>query len=201
MKLFQCLSHNCFIFFLLIKLFQCFRYMDKLSRISVAVYVGILDYNDWHKVSHQIEKVCYRHRGEANCGIKDYDQWYSGDICTTRSGIKCQAWSEQYPHRHGYTPEKFLELRNSKNYCRNPGNLEIRPWCYTTHKHVRWQYCRFGEAGELCGVCVCVEDIDWLIVTWLYTAQESSMSVVCCMCMFRRHWLIDCNLVVYCPRI
>merc|ERR1711917_73156 len=39
-----------------------------------------------------------------------------------------------------YPPEDYPELE--ENYCRNPyGGAEGGPWCYTTDKSERWEYC------------------------------------------------------------
>ena len=67
---------------------------------------------------------------------------YRGDVSVTRSGIACQSWSSQCPHRHWRTPETYPELAETSNSCRNPGGQGPEgPWCYTTDPNVRWEYC------------------------------------------------------------
>jgi hypothetical protein len=58
----------------------------------------------------------------------------------TSSGIPCQSWTEQCPHRHTMN-KTYPELNNAKNHCRNPQNSGQRPWCFTTNRKKRWEYC------------------------------------------------------------
>ena len=58
---------------------------------------------------------------------------YAGTRTKTKSGLTCQKWSEQYPHKHDRPAWEH-------NYCRNPDS-EDGPWCYTTDPDVRWEYC------------------------------------------------------------
>uniref|UniRef100_A0A663MQJ5 Plasminogen n=1 Tax=Athene cunicularia TaxID=194338 RepID=A0A663MQJ5_ATHCN len=61
---------------------------------------------------------------------------YRGTISVTESGNTCQRWSSQFPHRHALFCFRSLE----ENYCRNPDG-EKMPWCYTTNRTARWEYC------------------------------------------------------------
>ncbi|KAM8947672.1 plasminogen isoform 2-T2 [Pelodytes ibericus] len=65
---------------------------------------------------------------------------YRGTISKTESGIECQEWDKQIPHSHGYIPSNFLDKNLVKNYCRNPDG-EHRPWCLTTSRNKRWEFC------------------------------------------------------------
>ncbi|CAB4045289.1 Hypothetical predicted protein [Paramuricea clavata] len=65
---------------------------------------------------------------------------YHGNISVTASGISCQSWTEQCPHRHTMN-NTYRELNNAENYCRNPQNSGQRPWCFTTDRNKRWEYC------------------------------------------------------------
>ena len=66
---------------------------------------------------------------------------YNGTVSQTIGGLECQSWDVQQPHSHSTTPSMYPILQNSKNYCRNPGNLLDRPWCYTTSEKTVWDYC------------------------------------------------------------
>lgn len=64
-----------------------------------------------------------------------------GTTNVTQSGIPCQKWTSQSPHKHYSPPLVFPELLDAENYCRNAGGQEPMPWCYTEDKDVRWQHC------------------------------------------------------------
>eukprot|EP00105_Crassostrea_gigas_P045157 XP_019929305.1 PREDICTED: plasminogen-like [Crassostrea gigas] len=61
--------------------------------------------------------VCYTH-GQLECKITQLGKEYVGLKNVTISGLTCQAWSSQYPHKHTLSDNKVL--RKSRNYCRNP---------------------------------------------------------------------------------
>ncbi|XP_062580541.1 uncharacterized protein LOC134242470 [Saccostrea cucullata] len=65
---------------------------------------------------------------------------YRGRRNITESGIVCQKWDIQSPHKHTYDIIRLAQ----ENYCRNFDREE--PWCFTSNSSVRW---------ELCGVEVC----------------------------------------------
>ena len=60
---------------------------------------------------------------------------YVGSISTTITGRTCQHWKKQSPHTH-----RLYNVSDGHNYCRNP-DREAKPWCYTTDKDKRWEYC------------------------------------------------------------
>ena len=35
----------------------------------------------------------------------------------------------------------YPELKNASNNCRNPRGSGQRPWCFTSNKDKRWEYC------------------------------------------------------------
>lgn len=39
-------------------------------------------------------------------------------------------------------------MRNSRNFCRNPGGISDRPWCYTSNPSIRWEFCPVPECGD-----------------------------------------------------
>ncbi|XP_066288248.1 apolipoprotein(a)-like [Branchiostoma lanceolatum] len=64
---------------------------------------------------------------------------YRGNLSVTWSGMTCQRWDVNFPHRRRYRPEEYPEL--VENYCRNPGANEPYLWCYTADPSTRWGYC------------------------------------------------------------
>ncbi|XP_064476503.1 tyrosine-protein kinase transmembrane receptor Ror2-like isoform X2 [Ornithodoros turicata] len=73
--------------------------------------------------------------------IKGRGRFYQGTVNVTKSGIPCQRWDLQEPHHHNRPPMVFPEVLNSENYCRNAGEEEPMPWCYTMDPRKRWEHC------------------------------------------------------------
>ncbi|KAM8799891.1 hepatocyte growth factor-like protein [Eudromia elegans] len=73
---------------------------------------------------------CFRGKGEG----------YRGRVNVTASGIPCQRWDAQEPHRHHFVPEKYPCKDLQENYCRNPDGSEA-PWCFTTRPALRVAFC------------------------------------------------------------
>uniref|UniRef100_A0A8C3G713 receptor protein-tyrosine kinase n=1 Tax=Cyclopterus lumpus TaxID=8103 RepID=A0A8C3G713_CYCLU len=86
----------------------------------------------------QITTTCFSDRG----------RFYQGSANVTRSGVPCQSWSQQVPHRHRLSVDVIPELKNSDNSCRNPGGISDKPWCYTLNANIRWEYCAVPQCGE-----------------------------------------------------
>ncbi|XP_068109019.1 hepatocyte growth factor-like protein isoform X2 [Hyperolius riggenbachi] len=78
----------------------------------------------------QIISHCFAGRGEG----------YRGKAKTTTSGIPCQRWDSQTPHKHRFNPEKYPCKGLEENFCRNPDGSEA-PWCFTTDPNMRVAYC------------------------------------------------------------
>ncbi|XP_012880042.1 PREDICTED: plasminogen [Dipodomys ordii] len=78
---------------------------------------------------------------------------YRGNTAKTKGGVACQKWSATSPHRPNYTPEKFPAEGLEENYCRNPDNDELGPWCYTMDPEKRFDYCDIPECEEECMHC------------------------------------------------
>ncbi|XP_033831788.1 muscle, skeletal receptor tyrosine-protein kinase [Periophthalmus magnuspinnatus] len=87
---------------------------------------------------NEVTAFCYNERG----------RFYQGDVNVTRSGIPCQAWSQQEPHQHRLSVDVIPELKDSENFCRNPGGISEKPWCFTANPNIRWEYCAVPQCGE-----------------------------------------------------
>ncbi|XP_056357528.1 hepatocyte growth factor-like protein isoform X4 [Oenanthe melanoleuca] len=77
-----------------------------------------------------ITNGCFRGKGEG----------YRGRVNVTVSGIPCQRWDSQVPHKHHFVPEKYPCKDLQENYCRNPDGSEA-PWCFTSRPTVRIAFC------------------------------------------------------------
>ena len=70
---------------------------------------------------------------------------YNGRQAKTVSGLDCQRWSEQTPHKH-----RFGDI-GDHNFCRNPDGWPDGVWCYTTDEQKRWELCdvpKCDQGGE-----------------------------------------------------
>ncbi|XP_060947279.1 plasminogen [Limanda limanda] len=78
---------------------------------------------------------------------------YRGPTSITILGVTCQAWSAQSPHQHNsFTPVTHSTKGLEGNSCRNPDNDVNGPWCYTTDRNKKWDYCQIPDcAGLKCG--------------------------------------------------
>ncbi|XP_041052595.1 prothrombin [Carcharodon carcharias] len=73
---------------------------------------------------------------------------YKGNISMTLSGRECQYWSSNYPHRPIYNPESHNQSDLTDNYCRNPSDSHMGPWCYTKDPAVQTEACYIPRCGE-----------------------------------------------------
>uniref|UniRef100_A0A672PU20 Plasminogen-like n=1 Tax=Sinocyclocheilus grahami TaxID=75366 RepID=A0A672PU20_SINGR len=89
---------------------------------------------------------------KANCKVGNGDT-YRGPTSTTIVGVTCQAWSSMTPHQHAiFTPETHPDKGLESNQCRNPDNDVNGPWCYTTDRNKKWDYCQIPDCDGLkCG--------------------------------------------------
>ncbi|KAM7368395.1 hypothetical protein PAMP_014617 [Pampus punctatissimus] len=78
---------------------------------------------------------------------------YRGPTSITILGVTCQAWSAQSPHQHNsFTPETHPSKGLDGNSCRNPDGDVNGPWCYTTDRSKKWDYCQIPDClGLKCG--------------------------------------------------
>ncbi|XP_077408148.1 plasminogen [Vanacampus margaritifer] len=78
---------------------------------------------------------------------------YRGSTSITIMGVTCQAWSAQAPHQHNsFTPDTHPDKGLDGNSCRNPDNDVNGPWCYTTDRNKKWDYCQIPDCtGVTCG--------------------------------------------------
>ena len=71
---------------------------------------------------------------------------YDGRINSTLTGLSCQRWDSQSPHKHHYNdPSFFPDTTHDEigNYCRTPDGSEW-PWCFTTSPDVRSEACNLN---------------------------------------------------------
>ncbi|KAJ7384949.1 hypothetical protein OS493_018637 [Desmophyllum pertusum] len=85
---------------------------------------------------------------EESCFYGD-GQSYRGNVSETLSGYTCQSGLPSVLIGTTEHQTTFPELNNTRNACRNPGGQAPHgPWCYTTNREVRWEYCPIEECDE-----------------------------------------------------
>ncbi|KAK5852637.1 hypothetical protein PBY51_006489 [Eleginops maclovinus] len=92
---------------------------------------------------------------QKDCKIGNGDT-YRGQTSFTVLGVTCQAWTAQSPHSHNsFTPQTHPTKGLDGNSCRNPDGDVNGPWCYTTDRNKKWDYCQIPDcAGMDCGTPV-----------------------------------------------
>ncbi|XP_041347971.1 plasminogen-like [Gigantopelta aegis] len=93
---------------------------------------------------HHLEKVLQCKQAAPECySIVNKKTIYYGTKRTTASGISCQRWDKQTPHKHSKnnaTDFPDASLAAVENFCRDPDG-EGYPWCYTEDPRIRWSSC------------------------------------------------------------
>eukprot|EP00658_Telonema_sp_P-2_P012983 TRINITY_DN14936_c0_g1_i23.p1 TRINITY_DN14936_c0_g1~~TRINITY_DN14936_c0_g1_i23.p1 ORF type:complete len:2190 (-),score=358.91 TRINITY_DN14936_c0_g1_i23:183-6752(-) len=67
---------------------------------------------------------------------------YRGMTSVTKSGSRCQPWTQQFPHPHSFTPTNWPGTGlGHHNYCRNPDGKEQGAWCLSMDTAKLWEPC------------------------------------------------------------
>ena len=68
---------------------------------------------------------------------------YFGNISQTYSGKLCESWAnlDKRHQKRGFNRKDLQYMHGYNNYCRNPDNDTLGPWCFTTDIYTSWQYC------------------------------------------------------------
>jgi len=88
----------------------------------------------------------------AQCKTTKQGKEYRGTLSKTKSGLTCQAWTSQSPHKHSANSDNLFPDQNvgqASNYCRAADSSPDGPWCYTTDPKTRWEYCDVPVCGEV----------------------------------------------------
>eukprot|EP00054_Salpingoeca_dolichothecata_P000920 m.17920 g.17920 ORF g.17920 m.17920 type:complete len:400 (-) comp11540_c0_seq1:200-1399(-) len=117
---------------------------------DVIAHLYNLAPNKHHKLQHWFGfyDSCPLCRANGTCGAALVGKPYTGHVSKTVHGRTCQPWSSQTPHSHSIPTNNDSDTQNQtpSNYCRNPQDKFNSPWCFTTDKHVRVEYCLVDPA-------------------------------------------------------
>lgn len=94
---------------------------------------------------------------------------YRGPVSVSASGWPCQVWAAQWPNAHAHSHVAFPKAGlGGHNSCRNPGNEEVGPWCYTIGGP-RWELCAVPPPDANCSTVKgdfrtqCPVDCAWVL--------------------------------------
>ena len=97
----------------------------------------------------------------------DLGQSYIGHQSITESSHPCLPWDSV--GGVALSPRNFPELEGAENFCRNPGQLGGRPWCYTNTTG-DWGYCNISLCVAV-GECVAV----WEVIAGQFVVSVASL--------------------------
>ncbi|KAI3378398.1 hypothetical protein SNEBB_002632 [Seison nebaliae] len=72
--------------------------------------------------------------------------YYQGNLDITMYGMRCQSWKYQREFSAFDFPDANLKL--ARNFCRNPRETKIRPWCWVDVGKKVWQYCLIPKCKD-----------------------------------------------------
>lgn len=115
----------------------------------------------------------------STCGCDDIQQVdYRGNANETESGLTCQSWSDQIPHAHFWTSEKFPDAGlSNNNHCRSPDGGW--PWCLTTDPNVKWEYCRIPSCKTVERPSTIAPAMGSLAPVLILTISPSVSTLIC----------------------
>ena len=74
-----------------------------------------------------------------------------GTVSSTRTGQRCQPWTDQTPHAHAYVHAVYPDAGlGAHSYCRNPGHAEPTAWCMPQNPSRERELCDVGEPRRNC---------------------------------------------------
>eukprot|EP00058_Branchiostoma_floridae_P009843 XP_002595331.1 hypothetical protein BRAFLDRAFT_87568 [Branchiostoma floridae] len=100
---------------------------------------------DTHRGNTEILLTTIAPLTTTDCQLGD-GSTYRGTVSVTESGLECQHWDSQRPHKHDYTARKYPSADFTENYCRNPSHWH-EVWCFTTARRTRWERCDIPFCG------------------------------------------------------
>lgn len=89
------------------------------------------------------------------CKLSHLGLEYLGTESNSESGIRCQSWSSDQPHKikEDIKDVQFADgsKKKARNYCRNPTKSSMGPWCYTMNYDLQFDTCGL----PLCSLSQC----------------------------------------------